>query len=66
MLDLCLFYSLAGLGLPFICCAASEAMAAVLPSLGTREAIQGYLHQLAMQLGVGIANSRLAEELDRR
>ena len=39
-------------------------MAAVLPSLGTREAIQGYLRGLAMQLGVGITDSRLVEELD--
>ena len=38
----------------------------VLPSLRTREAIQGYLRGLAQQLGVKQADEWLARELDGR
>ena len=65
-LTLYLVYSLAGIELQFICCDTREPMAAMFPSLGTRDAIQGYLCGLATQLGVDIANSGLVEELDRR
>lgn len=38
----------------------------ILPDLRTKEAIHGYIHQLALERGVGVADPWMAQELDRR
>ena len=37
-----------------------------LPDLRTREAIQGYLRGISMEMGVSLSDPRLAAELDKR
>ena len=44
----------------------SQAGRAVLPSLSTREEVQGFITGLAGQLGVGLDDKHLAAELDKQ